>query len=75
MELNKSRRPTPPRTGKWLNGKDYECEFAYCSKCGRTVWVGWDSHRDAAENIGDFAEDYRYCPKCGAKMEGGEYVE
>lgn len=70
-----SRRSTTPCTGKWLNGKDYEYEFAYCSKCGLPQWADWSSHREAKENIGNFAEKYRYCPKCGAKMEGGEYVE
>lgn len=60
---------------KWLNGKDYECEFAYCSKCGLPQWADWDSHSEAKENIGNFAEKYKYCPECGAKMEGGEYVE
>lgn len=69
-----SRRPATPHTGKWLNGKDYEYEFAYCSACGRMQWAGWSSHRDAEEKIGVFVENYRYCPGCGAKMEGSEYV-
>ena len=73
----RARKSSAPRhhTGKWLNGKNYEYEFAYCSECGRTLWAGWDSHREAKENIRDFAEYYRYCPGCGVKMEGGKYVE
>ena len=70
-----SRHSTTPHSGKWRNGKDYECEFAYCSECGLPQWTDWSSHREAKENIGDFAENYKYCPECGAKMEGGEYVE
>lgn len=65
----------PPHTGKWMNGMKYEYEFAYCSECGRTQWADWDSHKQAEESIGSFADDYRYCPGCGAKMEGGVYVK
>ena len=70
-----SRRPAKPRTGKWLNGNDYEYEYACCSACGRMQWADWDSHREAEEKVGTFAENYKYCPGCGAKMEGGEYVK
>ena len=70
-----SRRTEIPRTGKWLNGKQYEYEYAYCSECGRIEWAGWESHREAKDRVGHFAEIYRYCPGCGAKMEGGEYVK
>ena len=65
----------PPHTGKWMNGRNYEYEYAYCSECGRTQWADWDSHKQAEESIGSFADDYRYCPGCGAKMEGGVYVK
>ena len=65
----------PPFMGKWLNGKNYEYDFAYCSACGRMQWVGWNSHKEAEEKVENFAENYRYCPGCGAKMEGGEYVK
>ena len=60
---------------KWLNGKHYECEFAYCSKCGRMEWAGWTTHNRAKEKVVDFFKDYKFCPECGSEMEGGEYVE
>lgn len=60
---------------KWLNGKHYECEFAYCSKCGRMEWAGWTTHNRAKEKVVDFFNDYKFCPECGSEMEGGEYVE
>lgn len=62
-------------TGKWLNGHDYEYEFAYCSECGHMQYAGWETHGQAKEEIGKFYESYRYCPGCGAKMTGGAYVE
>lgn len=61
--------------GRWLNGKDYEYEFAYCSKCGRMQWAGWDTHQQAKEKIGEFYKEFKFCPSCGNEMEGGEYVE
>lgn len=66
---------TPPHTGKWENGREYEYEYAYCSACGHMQWADWDSHMQAEEHIEDFAEVYRFCPSCGAKMEGGVYVK
>lgn len=66
---------TPPRKGKWKNGRRYEYEYAYCSECGRMQWAGWDTHKQAEENIESFACDYKYCPGCGAEMEGGVYVK
>ncbi len=65
----------PRRNGKWENGTEYEYEYAYCSECGRMQWAGWDTHKQARENIESFADKYRYCPGCGAEMEGGVYVE
>lgn len=65
----------PPHTGKWMNGRNYEYEYAYCSECGRMQWADWDTHKQAEESIGSFADDYRFCPGCGAKMEGGVYVK
>lgn len=64
---------TPPRKGKWKNGREYE--YAYCSECGRMQWAGWDTHKQAEENIKSFACDYKYCPGCGAEMDGGVYVK
>lgn len=64
-----------PHKGRWKNGRSYEYEYAYCSECGRMQWAGWDTHRQAEENIGSFADDYRFCPSCGAEMEGGVYVK
>ena len=61
--------------GRWLNGKDYEYAFAYCSKCGHMQWAGWDTHKQAEKNIESFARYYKFCPNCGSEMEGGEYVE
>lgn len=63
-----------PHKGKWENGTMYEYEYAYCSECGRMQMAGWDSHRQAEENIESFANDYKFCPGCGAEMEGGVYV-
>lgn len=65
----------PPRMGKWVNGRGYEYEYAYCSECGRMQWASWDSHRQAEEYVESFADNYRFCPGCGAKMEGGVYVK
>ena len=65
----------PPHKGRWKNGKNYEYEYAYCSECGRMQWAGWDSHRQAEDNIKSFADDYRFCPGCGTEMKGGEYVK
>jgi len=62
-------------TGKWLNGHDYEYEFAYCSECGHMQYTGWETHSQAKDNVADFHKKYRYCPNCGAKMDGGKYVE
>ena len=64
----------PPHKGKWENGTMYEYEYAYCSECGRMQWAGWDSHKQADEEIESFARDYKFCPGCGAEMEGGVYV-
>ena len=64
-----------PHKGKWKNGTRYEYEYAYCSECGRMQWAGWDSHREAEDNIESFANDYKFCPGCGTEMEGGVYVK
>ena len=64
-----------PRKGKWKNGTKYEYEYAYCSECGRMQFAGWDTHKQAKENIESFARDYKFCPGCGAEMEGGVYVQ
>lgn len=64
-----------PHTGKWKNGREYEYEYAYCSECGHMQWADWESHKQAEECIGGFADVYRFCPHCGAKMEGGVYVK
>jgi len=63
-----------PHKGKWENGTMYEYEYAYCSECGHMQWAGWDSHREAEDNIEEFAHNYKFCPGCGAEMEGGVYV-
>ena len=65
----------PPHKGKWENGTMFEYEYAYCSECGRMQWAGWDSHKQAEENIESFANNYKFCPGCGAEMEGGVYVK
>lgn len=65
----------PPHTGKWMNGRKYEKEYAHCSLCGHAQWAAWDTHKQAEENIESFADVYRFCPHCGAKMEGGVYVK
>lgn len=71
---DKIRETCKERDGEWLNGKNYEYEFAYCSRCGHMEHAGWDSHKEAKENVEEFYKEYQYCPKCGAKMEGGQYV-
>ena len=75
MEKVEKALAAPPHKGMWKNGRSYEYEYAYCSECGRMQWAGWDSHRQAEDNIKSFADDYRFCPGCGAEMEGGEYVK
>lgn len=65
----------PPHTGKWVNGSEYEYEYAYCSVCGHMQFADWDSHRQAEEGVISFADNYKFCPSCGAKMEGGVYVK
>lgn len=65
----------PPHTGKWVNGSEYEYEYAYCSVCGYMQFADWDSHRQAEEGVISFADNYKFCPSCGAKMEGGVYVK
>ena len=75
MRDNRAALAAPPRKGRWKNGRGYEYEYAYCSECGRMQWAGWDTHKQAEENIESFADDYRFCPGCGAEMEGGEYVK
>ena len=65
----------PPHKGKWKNGRSYEYEYAYCSECGRMQWAGWDTHKQAEENIESFSDNYRFCPGCGAEMDGGVYVK
>ena len=62
-------------SGIWLNGDDYEYEFAYCSQCNHTEFASWDTHEDAKEKVVTFHEEYKYCPNCGAKMTGGLYKE
>ena len=64
-----------PHKGKWKNGTLYEYEYAYCSECGRAQWAGWDTHKQAEEEIESFADNYRFCPGCGTEMEGGIYVK
>ncbi len=64
-----------PHKGKWKNGTLYEYEYAYCSECGRAQWAGWDTHKQAEEEIESFADNYRFCPGCGTEMEGGVYVK
>lgn len=59
----------------WINGDDYEYEFAYCSRCGRKEYAGWNTHAEAKDKVEHFHEDYRYCPGCGAHMMGGHYRE
>ena len=71
----RERLPEVRTNGQWNNGTDYEYEFAYCSKCGRMVFAGWNSHAEAREKVVNFHETYKYCPGCGAKMEGGRYVK
>lgn len=65
----------PQHKCRWENGTTYEYEYAYCSECGHMQWAGWDSHREAEDNIEEFAHNYKFCPSCGAKMEGGVYVK
>lgn len=74
-EVARAALAAPARKGKWKNGTDYEYEYAYCSECGRMQWAGWDTHKQAEENIESFAANYRYCPGCGTEMEGGVYVK
>lgn len=62
------------RLGKWLNGDNYEYEFACCSECGHMQWAGWDSHSHACEEISDFHKKYKFCPNCGASMVEGVYI-
>ena len=35
----------------WINGDDYEYEFAYCSRCNRMEHAGWNTHAEAKDNI------------------------
>lgn len=63
------------KKGHWLNGHDYEYEYAYCSECGHMQWASWDSHLEAKDNVEDFHKEYRYCPHCGVRMVGGKYME
>lgn len=51
---------------RWILGCEYE--FAYCSKCGRQEFAGWNSTYESINKIGEFSKDYRYCPWCGARM-------
>lgn len=60
---------------KWLNGDNYEYEYAYCSRCGHMEWASWDSHAEAKEKVRGFHETHKFCSNCGAKMVGGEYRE
>ena len=64
-----------PTMAKWVNGHDYEYEYAYCSNCGRMQWAGWYTHLEAKRKIITFHEDYKFCPGCGASMVGGIYYE
>ena len=73
VQKAKAALSATPHKGKWKNGRRYE--YAYCSECGRMQWAGWDTHKQAEENIESFACYYKYCPGCGAEMEGGVYVK
>ena len=75
MAIVQNALSAPPHKGKWENGTKYEYEYAYCSECGRMQWAGWDTHKQAKENIESFARDYKFCPGCGTEMEGGVYVK
>lgn len=53
-----------PSNTKW---RLYEYEYATCSVCGKDVWMGFDTSKQAEENW-DAEHLYAYCPHCGAKM-------
>lgn len=73
--VDSARAAIASASAEWLNGDDYEYEFAYCSKCGHMEFADWDSHKEAKEKVGEYHVEHRYCSWCGAKMEGGRYVE
>lgn len=43
------------REGKWMNGRRFEYEYAYCPECGRMKFAGLDTHKQAEKNIESFA--------------------
>ena len=72
---NKLEKAVKRESGLWLNGDNYEYEFAYCSKCRHMEHAGWNTHAEAKVEVEDFYQVYKYCPNCGAQMIGGHYEE
>ena len=58
------RRWKEPDNTKW---RLIEYEYAFCSVCGKSVWMGFDT-TEQARNSWDEEHLYAYCPHCGTKM-------
>ena len=56
----------PVKHGKWFVS---EYEYLNCSVCGKAMYTGCNSTREAI-----VLKDHwkPFCPNCGAKMDGGE---
>lgn len=58
----------PVRYGRWVvNNRNPD--YADCTNCGLSEWLGANGSRDYAETL--LSGFKKFCPNCGARMNGG----